>query len=156
MTQFKIVQKVEGLCEKLAKEIRKKYEEDRIQIVALAKGGLVPARYLAKCLGIKRIYSIGIEYYSDVNQTFEVPYVYQKLTNDFKEKDIILIVDDIVDSGKTMGVAMQEIIDHKGKHVLGCSLHYKSKSTYTPDYYGEEVPDEVWVIYPWEKDESTA
>jgi len=120
-------------------------------IVAIAKGGIVPARYLAKWLDVKRIYSLGIEFYKDVGVTMKVPFIYQGLNTTFKFNDHILIVDDIADSGSTFKVAMQEVLQ-SGTHIIStCSIHYKPKSFYKPDFYYEEVPNEDWILYSWEK-----
>lgn len=120
-------------------------------IVALAKGGLTPARYMAKWLDVKRIYSVGIEFYREPGVTMKIPFVYQHLGAKFKSDDHILIVDDIADTGSTFKVAMQEVLESGTRAISTCAIHYKSKSYYKPDYYFEEVKDEDWVVYHWEE-----
>jgi len=119
-------------------------------IVAIAKGGLIPARYIAKYLEIDKIYSIGIKYYTDIQKTMKVPHIYQHLTNKFHQSDVILIVDDVVDSGESISVAMTEVVKCGAKKIATASLHYKNKSKYIPDFYGEECPNELWLTYNWE------
>ena len=62
----------------------------------------------------------------------------------------LLILDDIVDSGKTFEVLQKECSVPKY-----AALHYKNTATVKPDYYGEEIADDFgWVVYPWEKENS--
>ena len=61
------------------------------------------------------------------------------------EKKRIVIVDDIVDTGKTAldlltVIPMSEI----------ASLYYKKQSILRPTHYIEEVPNETWVHFPYE------
>ena len=56
-----------------------------------------------------------------------------------------LLVDDIVDSGRTLAEYM------KGYPELDfASLHFKKHSKIIPTYYGQEIDD--WIQYPWEKE----
>jgi hypoxanthine phosphoribosyltransferase len=55
----------------------------------------------------------------------------------------VLIVDDIADSGETL-------LPYKIYQTA--VLHYKMQSEHIPTYYVEEVDDNVWLSYPWEKD----
>ncbi len=58
-----------------------------------------------------------------------------------KVKEGTLIVDDIADSGKTI---------EKYKDYLTCTLLYKEKSNPKPDVMCDLVPENVWIIFPWE------
>jgi len=57
----------------------------------------------------------------------------------------ILIVDDIVDSGETLKTAKTL---YPNTDFL--SLFVKEKTPLLPDYYGEVVPQHLWVVFPWE------
>lgn len=140
--------RIHKLTKELAKEVR--YHCCIDKIVAIARGGMVPARYLAKHLNVKNIQTLGIEFYDDTKKKFRVPHVYQTITEDFKKYDIILLVDDVVDSGESMGTAIKELKAKGGHDIVTCSLHYKPKSTYEPDFYGEKVSNSVWLEYDWE------
>lgn len=119
-------------------------------ILAIARGGLIPAYLLSEALGIRRMYTIGIEYYSDVGKTIKVPYVYQDLSEDF-EVDNVCIVDDIVDTGNSISVAVERAVQHKAKEIITCSIFYKPKSKIKPNFYYKEVPNDVWLDFYWEK-----
>ena len=118
-------------------------------IIAIAKGGLVPARYLAKHLDIREIYSIGIKFYSDVGETMKVPKVYQDLPRDIRGSTAV-ICDDILDSGDSIRVAMEEAVEAGCDKIITCALHYKPRSKYKPNYFHEEVDNDVWIEYDWE------
>lgn len=140
---------INSITKTLADDISKKHHIDCI--VAIARGGLVPARYLAKYLNIKRIYTFGIEFYNDVNKKFRVPHIYQKFTTTFNANQVVLIVDDVIDSGESMGVVVNKVIKNGAKNFVTCSLHYKPKSTYKPSFYGKQIENTVWIKYDWEK-----
>ena len=133
--------------EKLSEKIKENHCIDII--VALSRGGLVPARYMAKHLNVRRIHCLGIEFYNN-GWAKDVPDVYQEFTTKFEGHKKILIVDDITDSGKTFDIAVYEVMRNGGKDVLTCALHYKPQAKYKPDFIGSEIDNDIWVEYPWE------
>ena len=57
----------------------------------------------------------------------------------------ILIVDDISDTGVTLGRL----------HSLGsctATIHYVTSSTYKPDFWVHEKIQGDWIVYPWESE----
>lgn len=124
-------------------------------IVGISRGGIVPARYLSSRLSVRRVYTLGIEFYEEddlVNfgEHKRTPNVYQGITHSLKSADPVLIVDDIVDSGESMTVAINEVKAAGATNIITCALHYKQKSSYAPDYYGDIVPNDIWIDYDWE------
>ena len=62
----------------------------------------------------------------------------------------VLIVDDISDTGKSfegIKVFLKEISLNKESFA---SLFYKKRSSIKPDYFVNEIPDNEWIIFPWE------
>lgn len=62
----------------------------------------------------------------------------------------ILLVDDLVDSGKTLSELKAMI---KEKHlgvteVKTAVIYQKTCTKYLPDYYGEAVDEKVWIVLP--------
>jgi hypoxanthine phosphoribosyltransferase len=56
-----------------------------------------------------------------------------------------LVVDDICDTGITL------------KNTVGvytAVLHYKSQSKVIPTYYAEEIENDSWIVYPFERRDS--
>ena len=67
----------------------------------------------------------------------------------------ILIVDDIVDTGRTM-LDIKFILDNiieinpTVQYKL-MAINYKSRADIKPELFYQEVDNDTWVVYPWEK-----
>lgn len=116
---------VERLCRKVAMQV---LEDDFIpdKIVALAKGGWFVSMILSDYLGVGIVNL-------DLKEGREV-----------KVKKA-LIVDDFINTGKTMRSALERV---KGE-VKTCALLMFQNSKFFPDYLAEFVSDDVWVVFPW-------
>lgn len=117
-------------------------------IVAIGRGGYMPARILSDFMGIMDLTSFKIEHYTATRKSRRAVVRYP-LTADLSERRVLL-VDDVSDSGDTFATALE--------HVRGCGnpaevrtavLHHKTVSRYTPDYYVRRVVKWRWIIYPW-------
>ncbi|UCD44542.1 MAG: phosphoribosyltransferase [Candidatus Bathyarchaeota archaeon] len=120
-------------------------------IVAISRGGFVPARVLSDYLGRRRLASIQIEYYTGVGSKTREPRVVYPLNADVSGLRVLL-VDDVSDTGVTLKVA-KEHVENRGPEVVQVvTLHVKPWTSYRPDYTATEV--EEWIVYPWESLES--
>jgi hypoxanthine phosphoribosyltransferase len=123
-------------------------------IVTMAKGGLIPARLLAKKLNINKILSFGISFYNDNNQKVTTPIIYQNLTGckDLLICSNILLVDDIADTGDSLLYCMDHLasIGVDFHNIRTCSLYRKTGTRIIPDFYFNIVDDENWIVMPWE------
>jgi len=62
-----------------------------------------------------------------------------------------LIVDDIVDTGRTFDIIDGYEFHHKrDSGILYASLFYKPQSEFKPDHYVEEITNDTWIVFPWE------
>jgi hypoxanthine phosphoribosyltransferase len=61
----------------------------------------------------------------------------------------LLVVDDIIDTGKTYDRFFEFAKIHKIKNWISASLYYKPKSTYRPDFFIKETTS--WIVFPWEQ-----
>ncbi|MBL7141573.1 hypothetical protein ISS21_00525 [Patescibacteria group bacterium] len=116
-------------------------------IVAISRGGLVPATLLSYLLDIKKIYVIGYNYYLK-------PGVRGKLEltsplNARVKNSRILLIDEISDTGQTLFSAVQLLKKRKNK-VTTVTLHWKAKSKIKPDYFIHQVKN-IWIVYPWDE-----
>jgi len=59
----------------------------------------------------------------------------------------MLVVDDICDSGKTL----TELKKYK---CYTATIHYKPSAIIKPDFYYDIVPENKWIVYPWEREDS--
>ncbi|MEM3373040.1 MAG: phosphoribosyltransferase family protein [Candidatus Anstonellales archaeon] len=141
---------VYSLCLKLSEGILRYYGKDyeKITLIAISRGGLVPARLIADLTSKKDIWTISAKSYIDIDKREQVSITQDVKTN--LENRRILLIDDIADSGNTIKT-IKELFELRGaKEVKSCTLHYKRKSVIEPDFYAEEVDNNVWIIYPWE------
>lgn len=61
-----------------------------------------------------------------------------------------LVVDDIADSGETF-LELERLLGYKP---LTFTLYRRVSSAYTPTLWMREVPEGVWLVYPWESPDS--
>lgn len=98
-------------------------------VLAITRGGLVPATYIAHALGIANIQCC-----RNNPPSFDG-------TNTF-----VLIVDDISDSGDTLRDIVKQI---KCEHTTA-TIFKRYNTKFEPDYFGVEVTTDEWITFPWE------
>ena len=141
---------VQSLSVKVAEAIKKDgYKPDLI--AAVSRGGFDPARILCDQLGIRRLASLQIEYYVDINETGKSPRIVYPLNTDVNGLTV-LVVDDVSDTGISLEVAKDHVLQKGASEVRVATLHVKPWTTLRPDYAAAEV--DSWIIYPWEITES--
>jgi hypothetical protein len=141
---------IQRLTEELAESVKKSgFKPDLI--VAVSRGGFDPARILCDQLGIRRLASVQIEYYTGVDQKCGSPQVVYPLNSDVPGLKV-LVVDDVSDTGSSLRTAMEHVADRGASEVRVATLHVKPWTTFRPDYYAAEV--DAWIVYPWEPVES--
>lgn len=146
--------------ERACKHIADTYDGPPIRrIIGLSRGGLIPAVLIAKHMKVREVYSIGIRSYKegeDYKTRSHKPDVYQNTQYTcprLGRGDPILIVDDISDQGNTFKYIIEHIFDdiNSSTIVRTASIFIKDKTDYQPDHYYKCLPNEQWVIFPWEK-----
>lgn len=125
----------------------KKVEYDYDRIVTLAKGGWPMTRSLIDFSGIPEIASIGIKFYSGVNQRFDKPVIYQDIPVSI-ENEKILLFDDVADTGESLIFTKKLLEDRGAKEVKTATIFYKPHSQLKPDFFGEETT--AWIVFPFE------
>ena len=138
---------VYNLSRRLAGKIRKAgYHPDII--IAIGRGGYMPARILSDHLGIMNLTSFKIEHYQGLHKE-PVARVRYPLAADTAGQQVLL-VDDVSDSGDTFRVALDHLRSPGAPaEVRTAVLHHKTVSTFVPDYYARKVLKWRWIIYPW-------
>jgi len=142
-------EEIENDCVILYKKINKNFKFDCI--VAICRGGWVPARIISDLSNVNLIGSLRIESYDVYNK--KEAKITQDVSIDVKDKNVLL-VDDIADTGDTLMLAKEYLIKKFPKNLMTATLHYKQKSKIRPDFFVKEVENDVWIIYPWEKRET--
>jgi hypoxanthine phosphoribosyltransferase len=116
-------------------------------VIGIARGGLVPARIVCDFLLQKDLAAIKVEHWG-IAATLGKAEIKFPLPVDISGKKI-LIVDDVADTGDTYSVVLDYIKEKKPSEVKSAVLHYKTCSTYVPDYWAEKQDEWKWIIYPW-------
>ena len=138
-------------CESTAAQfINKEFDA----IIALSRGGLVPARIMANIVKPKEFLVLGLKLYNEHTAGEEVQ-LYQDIESlrEFDRHSNILIVDDISDSGKTLRFAFSHVFKKTGgAHIVSATPYIKPNTCYNPTAYSKCFPDDEWIVFPFEKD----
>lgn len=128
-------------------------------VVAVARGGLLPAGALAYAMGLKAIGTMNVEFYTDIAETLPEPVLIPPLMDPSAlEGKKVLVVDDVADSGKTLALVMKMIREQgvqglDGKTSVRVSearsacIYHKSRSIVVPDYVWKKT--DKWINFPW-------
>lgn len=135
------------LCYKLAKDIAQSGFEPDV-IVAVLRGGVVPALLLSDILGVEEFYAIRVKHWGIAKEVYTTPIVDQ-LPQRKLQGAKVLIVDEVADTGKTLAKAFDEIKRLGATEIRSAVLHLKSSSSLIPDYYAVKLEKWVWIFYPW-------
>ena len=125
-------------------------------IVAIARGGMLPAGAISYALGVKANGAINVEFYTGVGKTMAEPEILEPYMDiSSLEGKRVLIVDDVADSGKTLKLIM-DLISEKGLSMGGDSakvdarsatIYLKPTSIIKPDYVFKQT--DKWINFPW-------
>jgi len=144
--------KVSKLTRQLAHQIQDDgYHPDII--VAIARGGYIPARLLCDHLDINNLASFRVTHYTGA-QKAEQTRLSLPLTIDVRGMNVLL-VDDITDTGDTLRLALDHIHAFQPQQLRVAVLHHKTVSTVVPDYYARKIVRWRWITYPWAVIEDT-
>lgn len=116
-------------------------------IIAVARGGLLPAGALSYSLGVKLSDAINVEFYTDVEETLPDPVLLAPLldTENIAGKNL-LVVDDVADSGRTLALVI-DLLKKDGADVRSAVIYGKPRSVVKPDYVWRHT--DQWIVFPW-------
>ena len=117
-------------------------------VIAIARGGYIPARLVCDFLDIYDLTSVRISHYTAGSSKDETARLSSPLCMDIKGLKVLL-VDDITDTGDTVEVALQHIREFCPSEVKVAVLQHKKQSTLKPDFYAKTLVKWRWIIYPW-------
>ncbi len=141
-------------CDTLARHIQASgYRPDII--VAVARGGFMPARFLCDFLNIGALSSIRVQHYVAGAQKGREARVTIPLAADIRGLRVLL-VDDVNDSGDTLRVARPYLESLGPKELRTAVLHEKLVTTCPADFSAGEIRHWRWILYPWAMVEDVA
>ncbi len=125
-------------------------------IVAVARGGYVPARLLCDFLDVTDLLSVQSQHWVEAARAAEKAILKYPYKIDARGKKILL-VDDIVDTGETLLLARDYILREwePGEVRIAVLQWISTVAKFRPDYYHLEVRDWTWFQYPWTRLEDT-
>lgn len=115
-------------------------------IVAITRGGLVPAAIICRELNIRLIETVCIASYHDYSKQGEL--VVKKGISEILTKNGgagVLIIDDLADTGKTAAIVRKII-----PKAHFATLYAKPQGKPQIDSYITEVSQDTWIYFPWD------
>jgi xanthine phosphoribosyltransferase len=115
-------------------------------IVCITRGGLVPAAIVTRELGIRMIETVCIASYHDYQNQGQLK-VIKEVADHLKVDggEGILVVDDLVDTGKTARVVREML---PKAHIA--TVYAKPQGRPLVDTFVTEVSQDTWIYFPWD------
>jgi len=113
-------------------------------VVAITRGGMAPAMIVARELDIRTVDTISVKSYN--HQTQSEPVIIKSPNMDvLGDGKGVLIIDDLVDSGKTL-----EVVRALLPKAHFATVYAKPKGRPMVDTYITEVSQDTWIFFPWD------
>lgn len=139
---------VEDGCKKIYLQAKKQNYSPDI-LLGISVGGLFPTVHLARLFNTKNVVSIAVKSY-DKNKRGKIEVINLPSKNLLKNKKI-LIVDEILDSGKTIKF-ISSLLKNKFhvKEVKSACIYVNKKNcAFYPDFYVKT--NTQWLNFPWDR-----
>ena len=120
-------------------------------IVGVLKGGWFSARVLSDLLEVPSLATVTVEFYVGVAETKNEPVLTQRISAVVAGKKA-LIVDDVADTGKSLKLVKDHVLQEGAKEVRTATVYRKPWSAIKPDYCEKETS--LWIVFPWETKET--
>ena len=113
-------------------------------VVAITRGGMAPAMIAARELDIRTVDTISIKSYDHQDQA-EAQVLQAPDPALMGDGTGILIIDDLVDSGKTL-----EVVRKMYPKAHFATVYAKPKGRPQVDTFITEVSQDTWIFFPWD------
>jgi xanthine phosphoribosyltransferase len=137
-------EEIEKYSKKLGAAIADKFPQ-RTQLVAVSRGGLVPTALIAYQLGIRYTDTICLETYEKSIKLGRSRMI-KSTTYDPYEGKYTVVIDDIVDSGETLGTVRRCMPNAKFAALF-------SQLPNEPDLVIQRIAADRWLRFPYEVNE---
>ena len=147
---------VDKRIEELGKEISKVYGDEPVHLICVLKGGV-----FFMCELAKRITSpvtmdfMSVSSYGSDTKSSGIVKIIKDLDESIKGKNV-LVVEDIIDSGRTLSYLLEILKSRDPKSLRLCTLLDKPERRVVEvdvDYVGFEIPDEFVIGYGLDYDQ---
>ncbi|GIM89102.1 phosphoribosyltransferase [Paractinoplanes toevensis] len=116
-------------------------------ILAIARGGLLPAGAVSYALDVKNLHLVNVEFYTGVDERLDLPVMLPPVpqTVDLSGATV-LIVDDVADTGATLKLVRDYCEGHVAE--ARCAVIYeKPRSIVRCEYVWSRT--DKWINFPW-------
>ena len=141
---------VEKKVREMAAQISREYEGKTLHLICILKGSVFFACELAKRITVPvTLDFISASSYGDGTQSCGRVKIVKDLDESLEGRDV-LVVEDIIDSGRTLSYLLQVLQLRRPASLRLCTLLDKPERRVSPvkvDYTGFEIPDEFVVGY---------
>lgn len=149
-------QEIDMMVHRIASSVNDDFYGEEVTAVVILKGSIMFAADLVRCLtvNVKLDFMQASSYGSGVESSGVIS-IKKDLETDVEGKNV-LIIEDIVDSGRTLSLLREEIEKRGAKKVAIASLLSKPSRRVVDvevEYIGAEIPDEFVVGYGLDMDE---
>lgn len=143
-------EEIEKRIHELGKQISEYYKGEEVHLVSVLRGGVFFTCELAKYLTVPvSIDFMSVSSYGNDTKSSGVVKVIKDLDDPIEGKNV-LVVEDIIDSGRTLSYLLESLRSRKPKSLRLCTLLDKPERRVVDvdvDYTGFEIPDEFVVGY---------
>ncbi len=138
-------EELDALVARLARSVGRDFD----LVLAITRGGLVPAGMLAYRLDLREILVAGVVFYRADGSTFDAPQLGQFPDPELLRGRRVLVVDEVWETGETM-VAVVDRVRAAGGIPTTAVIHYKpgrSRVGLAPDQFADLA--DGWIAYPY-------
>lgn len=143
-------EEVDRKIKELGEAISRDYEGKQVHLICVLKGGVFFTCELAKRITVPvSLDFMSVSSYGDETKSSGVVKIVKDLDESIENKDVI-VVEDIVDSGRTLSYLLDNLKSRKPGSLRLCTLLDKPERRVKQvkvDYTGFEIPDEFVVGY---------
>ncbi len=138
-------------CDELLTDIKnlarqcRHFEPDAI--IAVTRGGMIPAQLLAYALDIRHVATVSVESYDEQQQRDTL---FLRDHANLETAQRVLIVDDIIDSGATLKhLLVHYMTRYPDIAFKSASIYFKPTAAVQPDFTCKEATE--WIDFFWER-----
>jgi xanthine phosphoribosyltransferase len=113
-------------------------------IVAITRGGMAPAMIIARELDVRTVDTISVKSYSHQDQS-EAKVLKAADTDIIGDGTGVLIIDDLVDSGKTL-----KLVRDLYPNAHYATVYAKPEGRSMVETFITEVSHDTWIFFPWD------
>lgn len=149
-------EQVDARISEIGRKISEDYAGKQVHLVCVLKGGVFFLCELAKRITVPvSMDFMSVSSYGSATKSSGVVKIVKDLDEPLKDKDV-LVVEDIVDSGRTLSYLLDMLRDRGPKSIKLCTLLDKPERRVVDvnvDYTGFSIPDEFVVGYGLDYDQ---